>query len=77
MCVSVFTRISLYWDACPQRSLALEGHGHMFMAQHMVIVFTLVRLLSLLLLRLYELFRCRFDLLDPRCPTDTEHACML
>lgn len=32
--------------------------------------FTLVSLLSLFLLRLYEIFRCSFDFLDPQCPTN-------
>lgn len=39
--------------------------------------FTLVSLLSLFLLRLYEIFRCSFDFLDPQCPTNEINTLIL
>lgn len=39
--------------------------------KHTQALLTLVSLLSFLLLRLYEMFRCSFDFLDPHCPLMT------
>ena len=60
---------SLWWTA---RSLTFYNHLYTsWKISHTRSEFTLVSLLSLFLLRLYEMFRRCFDFLDPCCPRGT------